>query len=119
MLPHMTDIATLHARLQELEKIVELLVEAKKQAATLNAGAALRANARLTATTSILREVCLHFGLTDEEFAQHLSGRTSYYHDTLLSAIRAKDPNLAGRVDNRNLDEVSTDRPYPPLFIEE
>jgi hypothetical protein len=69
--------------------------------------------------TSIVRELCLDSGLTSEEFAHHLSERTSYYHDHLLQSIRTKDANLAGRVDNRNLDEVSTGQPYPPLFPED
>ena len=66
--------------------------------------------------TSLVRELCLHFGLSDEEFARHLEARTSYYHDSLLQTIRTENPNLAGRLDNLDLGEVPTAKQFAPLF---
>lgn len=112
----MSEHETLEARVGEVEKILGLLVKGQGAVQTSQSGALLRGNARLTALTSLVRELCLHAGLSDEEFAGHLKVRTAFYHDRLLQAIREKNPNLAGRVDNRDPEEVATDKQYPPLF---
>ncbi len=112
----MSEIETLQERVGELERLLGLLVKGQATVHTVQDGALLRSNARLTAMTSLVRELCLHFGLSDEEFAKHLEERTSFFHDQLLQAIRAKNPNYAGRVDNRDIDEVSTAMHFPPLF---
>jgi hypothetical protein len=116
---HMSDIETLQARVGEVERILGLLVKGQTTVHTVQDGALLRSNARLTAMTSLVRELCLRVGVSDEEFATHLEARTSYFHDSLLQTIRAKNPNLAGRLDNRELDEVSTSKQFSPLFPEE
>jgi hypothetical protein len=115
----MSDTESLQARVGEVERILALLVKGQATVHTVQDGALLRSNARLTALTSLVRELCIELGISDDEFAQHLEVRTGYYHDRLLQAIRAKNPNLAGRVDNRDLDEVSTATQFPPLFPSE
>ncbi len=115
----MSEIESLQARVGEVERILGLMVKGQGTVQTVQNGALLRANARLTAMTSLVRELCLHAGLSDEEFAGHLELRTGFYHDRLLQSIRVKDPNLAGRVDNRDPEEVSTELQYPPLFPED
>ena len=115
----MSELESLLARVGEMERILGLMVKGQGTLQTVQNGAMLRANARLTAMTSLVRELCLHAGLTDEEFTGHLAVRTEFYHDRLLQSIRVKDPNLAGRVDNRDPEEVSTEKQYPPLFPED
>jgi hypothetical protein len=116
---NMSEIESLRARVDEVERILGLLVKGQTTVHTVQDGALLRQNARLTAMTSLVRELCLRFGLSDEEFAGHLDVRTSYFHDSLLQVIRAKNPNLAGRLDNRDADEISTTKQFPPLFPED
>jgi|GEM_PF-3798604 len=113
------DNESLQSRLDEVEKKLVLLLKGQAAIQTVHDGAILRANARTTALTSIVRELCGRVGLPGEEFAHHLEVRTSFYHDQLLQAIRAQNPNIAGRVDNRNLDEVSTVKQFPPLFADD
>jgi len=112
----MSDFEKLGSRVGEVERILALLVKGQKTVSIVEDGALLRQNARLTAMTSMVRELCFQMGLSDEEFASHLEARTSYFHDTLLQAIRAKNPNLAGQLDNRDPEEIPTAKQFPPLF---
>ncbi len=112
----MSDIESLQRRIAELERTIGQIIETDAEVQEVQHQGLLRENARVSALFSFVRELCLHAGVTQEQFQQHLEARINHYHAYYLEHLRNRDPNLAGRADNRTLDEVATERSFPPLF---
>lgn len=110
---------SLEARLKKMESLIGRKIETDSEIQLVGHQGSIRESARVSALFSFVRELCLHAGLSPEQFSRHLQARIDHYHDFYLRKVQDADDHLSGRIDNRTLDEVPTEGGFPPLFPDE
>ena len=109
----------LEIRLQLLEQTVGFLkarVDTEDAHSTKMLPTNARRNARSMAMDSILIELAIHAGISEQQLQEHFEARTRHYLDLALQRSRDIGANLAGRSDDRDQDEIPTESGFPPLF---
>ena len=106
-------------RIEQIESLITDLIEKGTEAQASQHQNSYREPARVAALLSIVRELCLHAGLSQEQFSRHLQARIDHYDAFYLKKLRDADEHLVQRVDIRTTAEVVTDRNFDPLFPEE
>ena len=104
--------AELETKTAELERRVAELDSFETNKIT----ALVRLKAQILALESLLRELAEQQGVPRSEFAGHVTERSNHFLDLLLAEQVGVNPAINARLDDRDLDEVPTQKHYRPLF---
>lgn len=66
---------------------------------------------------SVLRDIVVRMGATDEQFFGCLNARFNYFQDKLLLEAEIDHPRMAADLDTRKIDEIPDSTELPPLFM--
>jgi|GEM_PF-4551437 len=75
-----------------------------------------RHRADTQALLSMMCEMAVHAGLSDEHVEECFSERVRFYHDEILRIFEMSNPVVASVADDRHLAELPEDESYRPLF---
>jgi hypothetical protein len=106
-------------RIREIEKTLRSIVVA--QVAQVNLAGKrtqelMKNNARFLALESIVEELAVREGVSASQLSKHIEERARVYLDQILRTASDTEPNMAGQIDDRPLDDIPESDSFPPLF---
>lgn len=108
----MTEIEALNIRVRALEKMAVLASDLNSARSTNE----IMDQAARTAIHSIVQELAVKAGISDEEFLKHYAIRFRWWHDHLLQRAENESPAEAARLDVRSLAQADVPEAYPSIF---
>lgn len=75
-----------------------------------------RMKAQNEALRSMLNEILRETGMSRETCDQHFVARSNHYLDRILCDAELNSPMLSAMLDDRDPDEIPTEKGFPPLF---
>lgn len=76
-----------------------------------------RHRADTQAMLSMLREMAVHAGLSEQHVEECFSERVRYFHDEILQNFERSNPVIASLADDRHLAELPEEDSFRPLFL--
>ena len=115
----MPDNKSLEERLEQVESLITNLVEKDRDLQLSHHENTCRECARVAALLSLVRELCLHAGISQVQFSQQLEARIAHYRDSYLQKLRDTGAHVSDRLNHQTSGEVPTNRNFGPLFPED
>ena len=108
----MDRLETLEKRVDDMQSLLKLMSEADTARMTND----LTKDAQVMAIYSIVQDLAARAGVKTDDFLRHYEARFRYWHDRHLLWAEGVDSGLAGKLDARTLEQVSTAQSYPSIF---
>ncbi len=102
----------LEARVESMQGLLQLMSDADTARMTND----LMKDAQVMAIYSIAQDLAEHAGVEIDDFLRHYEVRFRYWHDLYLMRVGDSNQGLAGLLDTRSPDQVSTAHSYPSIF---
>lgn len=92
------------------------LEQIQQELKTLEQQRGLQSDSRYMALHSIVKELAMREGLSEEEFQHHFDTRKRHYRDLFLRGVEDILPHRASELDDREPHDIPTQPDYPPIF---
>ena len=95
---------------------IEQLITESERLRTLTRSDQMVQDSRYWTLHSMVKELAIHAGLSEDSFLHHFDLRKNHYHDRFLRSAESVAPGRAAELDKRTLDEVPTEDGFPPML---
>lgn len=107
---------SLEERIEQLEILITNFVEQDREAQSTQFEKSCRESAQVAALHSLVRELCLQAGITQEECLQHFEMRVEHYFDIFFQKHRQGDSHVKLRSAIEAFGGDVQSRIFTPLF---
>lgn len=102
--------------MERLEQTLQQLTERVQTTEKQLIGATAEDGANMTTIVSLLTEIAVRLGCTEQRFQHCYAQRQAYWHQHYLEQIESDMPALAAELDTRSSFDGPSDGQFEPLF---
>ena len=95
---------------------IEQLIAESEKLRTMTRSDQMVQDSRYWALHSMVKELAMRAGLSEDLFLHHFDLRKNHYHDRFLRGAESVAPGRAAELDERTLDDIPTEDGFPPML---